>query len=85
MRFRHLLILFFMCVCASACAQVGFGPVISGGMSSMKFLPPQDVIQYPNASVKAIASGKIGGIVDLPMNKHFYLQPGLVLSALMKQ
>ena len=61
-------------------AQIGFGPEIGGGMSSMKFTPPQDVIQYPYASVSTIASGRIGGLIDVPMNRHFYFQAGLSAS-----
>ena len=46
-------------------------------MSSMHFVPAPE---FTSASTTPIASGKIGGIVDISLNKHFYLQPGLFLS-----
>ncbi len=61
-----------------ASAQVGFGPEVGAGMSSMHFAPP---LGFTSASVATMASGKISGLVDLPLNKHLYFQAGLSISS----
>ena len=61
-------------------AQLGFGPEIGIGMSSMHFAPPLYPIDYTAASVSPIVSGKVGGLIDLPLNRHFYVQSGLYIS-----
>jgi len=58
-------------------AQPGFGPEVGVGMSSMHFAPP---LGFTSASVATTASGKIGGLVDLPLNKHLFFQAGLSVS-----
>ena len=80
MRSVHLLFILFFAVALPAHAQVGFGPEVGGGISSMHFAPPLYPIAYTAASTNNIASGKVGGLVDIPMNKHFYFQAGVSLS-----
>jgi len=57
-----------------AFCQVGFGPEAGIGMCSMKFVPPS---LFTNSSTGTQISGKAGGIMDVPMNKHVYFQAGL--------
>ena len=59
-------------------AQVGFGPEVGVGMSTMHFAPP---LGFTSADVATMASGKVGGLVDLPLNKHLYFQAGLSVSS----
>ncbi len=59
-------------------AQVGFGPEVGVGMSTMHFAPP---LGFTSANVATMASGKVGGLVDFPLNKHLYFQAGLSVSS----
>ena len=59
-------------------AQVGFGPEVGVGMSTMHFAPP---LGFTSADVATMAGGKVGGLVDLPLNKHLYFQAGLSVSS----
>lgn len=59
-------------------AQVGFGPEIGVGMSSMHFAPP---LGFTSASISPMFSGKVGGLVDFPLSKHLYFQAGLSISS----
>jgi hypothetical protein len=61
-------------------AQVGFGPELGVGMSTLRFAPATSPILYTSASVSAILSGRVGGLADIPLNKHTYFQTGLFLS-----
>ena len=79
MRFLYILIVSLLATFVSD-AQAGFGPEIGIGMSTMHFAPPLYPIAYTAASVSPIASGTIGGLADLPLNKHFYFQAGIELS-----
>src|SRR5437016_3560587 len=79
MRFVHLFIVTLVFSCPVR-AQPGFGPEIGVGMSSMRFAPPLQPIAYTAGSVSPIASGKIGGLIDQPLNKHIYFQAGLSVS-----
>ena len=60
--------------------QAGFGVEAGMGSSSMKFAPPLLPIAYTSGTTGAIASGKIGAFLDLPLNKHTYFQGGVYLS-----
>ena len=61
----------------AAHAQLGYGPEAGIGMSTMHFAPP---LNFTSASVSAIASGKVGGLIDLPLNKHIFFQAGISFS-----
>ena len=58
-------------------AQLGYGPELGIGMSRMYFAPPIYPIDYTKVSTNPVASGKIGGLIDLPLSKHFYAQAGI--------
>jgi hypothetical protein len=73
---RILIVLIFLNPCP-AFAQPGYGPEIGIGLSSMHFAPAAG---FTSASGSPIASGRIGGIADFGLNRHFYLQAGLFLS-----
>jgi hypothetical protein len=70
-------VVFFLISSIDSIAQPGFGPEIGIGMSSMHFAP---ALEFTAASTSSIFSGKIGGIADLKLTKHTYLQPGIFLS-----
>jgi len=72
--------LLFIFTCNSAIAQIGYGPELGLGMSTYKFAPSATPIDYTSASVNTIFSGKIGVIIDEPLNKHIYFQAGVFLS-----
>jgi outer membrane protein with beta-barrel domain len=61
-------------------AQIGFGPEIGAGIATMKFAPRLDPVTYTSASVNPIFGGKIGGVVDFPLNRQIYFQAGISLS-----
>jgi len=79
---KNFLFLFtlFIVIARPVYAQVGFGSELGIGMSSMHFAPPTYPILYTSASVSPIFSGKVGGVIDLPLSKHVYFQAGLSLS-----
>ncbi len=77
MRYFHLLISALIILSTTTKAQTGFGPEIGLGMSKMRFAPP---LSFTAASVSGIASGKIGGLIDKPLNKHVFFQAGLSFS-----
>jgi len=58
-------------------AQVGFGPELGAGMSSMHFQPAAG---FTAASTSSIFSWRAGGMIDFGLNKKIYLQSGLFLS-----
>ena len=78
MRFFYFL-LFSLITACSAEAQIGYGPELGLGISTMQFAPPM-YPDYTSASVSAIFSGKIGGLIDIPLNKHLTFQGGLSLA-----
>jgi hypothetical protein len=80
MRNLLLLVMLFIVAIRPVYAQFGFGPEIGVGMSSMHFAPTTYPILYTSASVSPIFSGKAGGLIDLPLNKHIYFQAGLSFS-----
>jgi outer membrane protein with beta-barrel domain len=79
---RNVFIILIVIIISSGftSAQVGFGPELGVGMSTFKFAPMTSPIDYTSASVSPIFSGKIGGIVDMPLSTHIYFQAGLSLS-----
>ncbi len=80
MRFTCLLVVTLFLISGTAHAQLGFGPEIGAGISNMRFAPPLYPINYTAASTSPIASSKIGGLIDLPLNRHFYFQAGIYVS-----
>jgi len=60
--------------------QVGYGPELGIGISTLKFAPPTYPILYTSASVSPVISGKIGGMTDVPLNKNIYFQAGISFS-----
>jgi hypothetical protein len=58
-------------------AQTGFGPEIGVGMSTMRFAP---ALGFTSATTRIIFSGKVGGLVDASISKHFYGQAGIFFS-----
>ena len=78
MRLPLLLLAIFLSAFSATYAQPGFGPEIGVGMSSMHFAPP---LGFTAADVATMASGKVGVLVDLPLNKHLYFQAGLSVSS----
>jgi len=70
-------LLIFLFLAAPVHAQFGYGPEIGIGMSRMYFAPPIYPIDYTEATTGAVASGKIGGLIDFPLSKHFYAQAGI--------
>lgn len=79
MKFLYLSIISLI-ITAATNAQPGFGPEIGLGMGSMHFAPPLYPIPYTAASVSPILSGKVGGLADFSLNKHFYFQAGIEVS-----
>jgi hypothetical protein len=77
MRKKYFLLLVSFCLAFNVFAQPGFGPEVGVGLSYMRFVPP---LPYITSSSTAVASGRIGGMADLMLNKHVYFQPGLFLS-----
>jgi len=71
---------FALFVCSHVFGQVGFGPEIGVGMSGMHFAPSTYPILYTSASVSTMASGRAGGVLDVPLNPHFYFQAGIDFS-----
>jgi hypothetical protein len=74
--FHLLTILLFSYVRVDA--QVGYSPEVGVGMSSMHFAPP---FGFTSATISPLVSGKVGGLVDIPLNKHLYFQAGLSFSS----
>jgi hypothetical protein len=76
MRFIYSLLsaLFLSVACA---AQVGLGPEVGVGMSSMYFAP---VPEFTSAATSSIFSWRAGGLVDFGLNKHIYVQSGIYFS-----
>ena len=78
---RRLLVLLLLAGFAhTASAQLGFGPEVGVGMSTFKFAPSTYPIDYTSASVNSVLSGKVGFVIDEPINKHMYFQAGLSVS-----
>ncbi len=61
-------------------AQVGFGPMLGIGVATMKFAPSLDPIHYTAGTASPILGGMVGGVLDVPMNKHLSFQSGIGLS-----
>ena len=67
-------------LCYPAFSQAGVGVEAGAGMSSMRFAPLLQPIAYTSGSTGAIASGKAGVFVDVPLSKNIYFQGGLYFS-----
>ncbi|MCW3120732.1 MAG: outer membrane protein beta-barrel domain [Flavipsychrobacter sp.] len=67
-------------VAVSACAQVGYGVEGGVGMATMKFAPSQYPIYYTSGEVSAVASYRVGALIDVPLSKHLTLQSGAYFS-----
>ena len=70
----YKLTLVFLLISRLGFAQLGFGPEVGMGISTMHFAP---VIGFTSASTNPIFAGRIGGTIDNSLNKHFYYQVGL--------
>jgi hypothetical protein len=73
-----LLVFCTILVLNNVTAQVGYAPEVGVNFSSMHFTPP---FYYQQVSVKGLVGPRIGGIIDLDMGKHIYIQPGLFFSS----
>jgi hypothetical protein len=60
-----------------ATAQVGYAPEIGANFSNMQFTPPY---YFQAASTQGLTRPRIGGIIDLDMGTHIYIQPGIFFS-----
>ncbi len=63
-----------MFITGRAVAQLGYGPELGLGISTVRFAPDQG---YTAASSSAIPSIRIGGLGDVGFNKKLYFQSGL--------
>jgi Outer membrane protein beta-barrel domain len=77
MRALFVLLALLLTAVPASFAQLGFGPEVGIGMSSMHFAPE---LGFTSASTTAILSGKIGGTIDVHLNKKLSFQSGLFLS-----
>jgi len=77
MRSSIILVFLFIGFSVQVQAQTGFGIEGGIGMSSLRFAPSTYPILYTSASTGSIASGKLGALVDIPINQHIYFQTGL--------
>lgn len=77
MRYLVASILFWVSSLSTAQGQIGFGPEVGIGISTMHFAP---AVGFTSASTSGIFSGKIGGIIDIGLNRKAYFQSGLFLS-----
>ena len=59
-------------------AQVGYAPEVGVNFSNMKFEP---IYGFTSASTSGLVGPRFGGIVDLDMGPHIYLQPGAFFSS----
>jgi hypothetical protein len=78
---KNLFFSFLLFIAAGASnAQVGFGPELGVGLSTLRFAPATAPILYTSGSVSPVFSIKLGGLIDVPLNRHAYFQTGLYLS-----
>ena len=63
--------------CGPLRAQVGFGPEVAVGMSNYRFAP---ALLFSQASKQPVLYARVGGVVDIPMDKHFCFQAGISFS-----
>ena len=77
MRYLHILVTVFILLPGVASAQTGFGPEIGMGISNMHFAP---ALGFTAASTSGIGSGKMGVLIDKPLNRHVYFQAGVGFS-----
>jgi hypothetical protein len=58
-------------------AQIGFGPEIGIGVSTMRFAPD---LRFTSANHSAIFSYRVGGLVDVKFTSRIYFQAGIAFS-----
>jgi len=80
MRSMYFLAVLLLSFTTTSFSQTAVGIEGGIGMSSMHFAPSTYPILYTTASTGAIFSGKLGGLIDVPLNKHIYFQAGLSVS-----
>ena len=61
-------------------SQVGFGGEAGIGVAGMKFAPSQSPIYYTSGSANPTVAAKLGGLLDVTMNKHLYFQSGIYVN-----
>ncbi len=74
---RTFLLLIAVFICTNVHAQLGYGPEVSLGSSSMHFVPNS---AFTSSSTSGIFSYRLGGVIDAPFTKHLYFQSGLSFS-----
>lgn len=80
MKKYYILILCFIAfIINNATAQVGYAPEVGVNFSNMKYAPPSP---FQQASTKGLIGPRIGGIADLDLGAHIYLQPGIFFSSM---
>src|SRR3954463_16051341 len=80
MSLKSVLIVFLFAGVGSANAQIGFGPEVGIGFSTIRFAPATYPILYTSDSKSAVVSGKVGGLIDVPLKRNTYFQTGTYLS-----
>ena len=80
MRILWLILTIFLVSTDLTKAQVGYGVEGGIGMATMKFAPLLRPVQYTSGNATPIAGGKLGALIDIPMNKHLSFQSGAYLS-----
>ena len=78
MRLLTVYTIFLLTACGAR-AQVGFGGEAGMGVATMKFAPSLSPIHYTTGTANPVASGRIGGLIDVPLNQHFTFQTGVYL------
>lgn len=62
-------------------AQVGVAPEGGFGIANMNFSPSQDPIPYTrDGNPNPVMHYRVGGALDVPMNRHLYFQSGAYLA-----
>lgn len=80
MRSIHLLLAILLITAGNSNAQIGYGVEAGIGMATMKFAPPLTPVTYTSASVSPITGGKVGCLIDVPLENKIYFQSGFSVS-----
>lgn len=75
---KKLLYLAVLLATIDCTAQTGYGPELGIGISNMRFAPDPSI--FTASTTTAIMSGRIGGILDVAINRQVYFQPGLFVA-----
>lgn len=70
---------FITLIINNATAQVGYAPEVGVNFSNMRYAPP---FPFQHASTQTLIGPRIGGIADLDLGAHIYLQPGIFFSGM---